>query len=103
MTPYLSREMAVTYLAKENHFIEKAFFDALGSQMKHDMKQYLFLQFKGMLITPYILHNDWKDQIIGEYSHQMFVKKYVNIIQKWIDFVVISTGNVNDKRCSETI
>lgn len=92
------REMAVTYLAKENHYIQKAFYGALEDLVKHDMKEYLLLQFKGMLITPYILHNDWKDQIIGEYSHQIFVKKYVNMIQKWIDFIVGNEGNMMKKQ-----
>ncbi|AXI09716.1 TetR/AcrR family transcriptional regulator [Oceanobacillus zhaokaii] len=92
------REMAVTYLAKENHYIQKAFYRALEGLIKNGMKEYLFLQFKGMLITPYILHNDWKDQIIGEYSHQMFVKKYVSIIQKWIDFIVDNEGNSIEKQ-----
>ncbi|RDW16365.1 TetR/AcrR family transcriptional regulator [Oceanobacillus arenosus] len=92
------REMAVTYLAKENHYIQKAFNGALESHVKHDMKEYLFLQYKGMLITPYILHNDWKDQIIGEYSHQIFVKKYVLTIQKWIDFIVENEGETIGKQ-----
>lgn len=83
------REMAVTYLAKENYYIRSAFFEAL-SEKKYpgDEKSYLLMQFKGMLITPYILHNEWKDQIIGDYSHEMFAEKYVAVIQKWLQFIV---------------
>ncbi|MBT2600802.1 MULTISPECIES: forespore capture DNA-binding protein RefZ [Oceanobacillus] len=88
------REMAVTYLAKENYYIQKTFYDALSNKMHPDEKTYLLMQLKGMLITPYILHSEWKDQIIGEYSHQQFIKKYVRTIQKWLDFVL---DNKNDK------
>lgn len=80
------REMAVTYLAKENYYVSKAFFDTLDKR-KSD-QQYLLMQLKGMLVTPYILHNEWKDQIIGEYSHNQFVKKYVETIHQWLDFIV---------------
>ena len=83
------REMAVTYLAKENYYIRSVFSEALAVQkFGGDRKEYLLLQFKGMLITPYILHNEWKDQVIGEYSHEMFVNKYAEIIQKWVEFIV---------------
>ncbi|WP_249872019.1 forespore capture DNA-binding protein RefZ [Oceanobacillus saliphilus] len=82
------REMAVTYLAKENYYIRQTFFDVLHGRVKGDMRHYLLMQLKGMLITPYILHSEWKEQVIGEYSHQIFVKKYVNTIQLWIDFIV---------------
>ncbi|WP_085991678.1 forespore capture DNA-binding protein RefZ [Oceanobacillus senegalensis] len=84
------REMTVTYLAKENFYIRKAFFDALGNRVIGEHKQYLLMQLKGMLITPYILHNDWKDQVIGEYSHRLFVKKYVDVIQQWIEFTIFN-------------
>lgn len=85
------REMAVTYLAKENYYIRSVFSEALAEKkFEGDRKEYLLMQFKGMLITPYILHNEWKDQVIGEYSHEMFVNKYADIIQKWVSFIVES-------------
>src|SRR5690625_3619505 len=83
------REMAVTYLAKENYYIRTAFFDALvDKKQENDQKEYLILQFKGMLITPYILHNDWKERVIGAHAHEMFVKKYAAAIQNWLKFIV---------------
>ncbi|MHA6252003.1 forespore capture DNA-binding protein RefZ [Oceanobacillus sp. CAU 1775] len=83
------REMAVTYLAKENHYIERVFLQALaGKRQAGDQKSFLLMQFKGMLITPYILHNEWRNQVVGKYSHEMFVKKYVSTIQKWVQFIV---------------
>lgn len=83
------REMTVTYLAKENYYIRKAFSDALsGKKFPGDTKDYLYLQLKGMLITPYILHNEWKDRVIGDHSHRVFVEKYTNTIQEWLKIIV---------------
>ncbi|MFD2046343.1 forespore capture DNA-binding protein RefZ [Ornithinibacillus salinisoli] len=83
------REMAVTYLAKENYIISMAFMDAvkMGKQTKLD-RQFLLMQLKGMLVTPYILHNEWKDQVIGDYSRTQFINKYVQTIHDWIDYVI---------------
>lgn len=81
------REMAVTYLAKENYYIRQTFFDAIDGRVKGETRQYLLLQLKGMFITPYILHSEWKEQVIGDYSHQIFVKKYANTIQQWVDWI----------------
>lgn len=89
------REMAVTYLAKENFYVSKTFFDTLDRHKKNNSdRQYLLMQLKGMLVTPYILHNEWKNQIIGEYSHNQFVKKYVKTIHQWLDFIVHDSGVV---------
>lgn len=83
------REMAVTYLAKENFYIKKTFFDMLKEEKwRKGDPDYLFMQLKGMLVTPYILHNEWRGHIIGEYSHERFVNHYVKTIHDWIDFVV---------------
>jgi AcrR family transcriptional regulator len=83
------REMAVTYLAKENHYIRTAFKEAMqDKKMPGDEKDYIFMQLKGMLITPYILHNEWRDRVVGAHSHEMFVKKYTNTIQKWLKMFV---------------
>ncbi|WP_077600968.1 forespore capture DNA-binding protein RefZ [Oceanobacillus sojae] len=80
------REMTVTYLAKENYYLKELFQETIGRNADQDEKRYLFMQLKGMLITPYILHSDWKDQILGQFAHEQFVKKYTKSIQKWIEF-----------------
>lgn len=80
------KEMTVTYLAKENYLLRSFLFDILPKEYIVD-KEYLFMQLKGMLITPYILHNEWKYHVIGNHSHKMFVKKYVKSIHKWLEFV----------------
>ncbi|GIO28849.1 forespore capture DNA-binding protein RefZ [Ornithinibacillus bavariensis] len=84
------REMAVTYLAKENYIIGNAF-SALFKNKTEDKskpdRQYLLMQLKGMLVTPYILHNEWRSQIVGEYSHSLFIKRYVQTICNWLDYI----------------
>ncbi|MCF3943325.1 forespore capture DNA-binding protein RefZ [Oceanobacillus alkalisoli] len=91
------REMTITYLAKENFHIRTAFFNVLaGKKLPGDERDYLLMQLKGMLITPYILHNEWKDRVIGDYSHEVFVKKYVATIQNWLKFIV-ENEDVSDK------
>ncbi|MFC3040136.1 forespore capture DNA-binding protein RefZ [Virgibacillus xinjiangensis] len=83
------REMAVTYLAKENHLISNAFYQALKSYRGNVPEaDFLLLQLKGMLITPYVMQNEWKDKVVGEYSHQAFVRKYVKTVHQWLDFLV---------------
>ncbi|GAA0600679.1 transcriptional regulator RefZ [Virgibacillus siamensis] len=86
------REMAVTYLAKENYFIKNTFFDALtvSNRNRANDHQFLLMQLKGMLITPYILQHEWKDQVIGERSHGAFARKYIKTIEEWIDYVIKS-------------
>lgn len=81
------REMAVTYIAKENHYISNTFYSILNKKQKPD-QQFLLMQLKGMLITPYVLQNEWKNQVVGEFSHTMFVRKYVRIIHDWLDYIV---------------
>lgn len=82
------REVAVTYLAKENHYISETFFAALRENGKNFMDRHLLLmQLKGMLITPYMLQRELKNQVIGDYSHQLFANRYIKTIHQWLDFV----------------
>lgn len=84
------REMMVTYLAKENHYISNAFFTALEVQHATDEEQFLLMQLKGMLVTPYVLQHDWKDKVVGVYSHNQFAKRYVQTIYNWLDYITTS-------------
>lgn len=84
------REMTVTYLAKENYFIKNTFFDALTERKGSNDRQFLLMQLKGMLITPYILQHEWKNQVIGEHAHGAFARKYIRTIEKWLEYVIES-------------
>ncbi|MFS0673093.1 forespore capture DNA-binding protein RefZ [Ornithinibacillus sp. 179-J 7C1 HS] len=84
------REMVVTYLAKENFIIGNTFLAVFKEKQekKHKLDgQFLLMQLKGMLVTPYVLHNEWKSQVVGDYSHSQFVNKYVQTIHQWVDYI----------------
>lgn len=81
------REMTVTYLAKEHFLIRAAFYEAMEREEKLDEEPFLLLQLKGMLITPYVLQHEWKNKVIGTYSHKQFANKYAETIYLWLDYV----------------
>ncbi|ALX48373.1 forespore capture DNA-binding protein RefZ [Lentibacillus amyloliquefaciens] len=82
------REMAVTYLAKENYMISSTFYAIFtGERQKKLSNQFLLMQLKGMLVTPYLTQHEWKNKVIGEHSHQQFVKNYTRTINNWLDYI----------------
>ncbi|MBM7572852.1 forespore capture DNA-binding protein RefZ [Aquibacillus albus] len=82
------REMMVTYLAKENYYISKVFYDAVeGTSHNNIDREFLLLQLKGLLSTPYIAPNEWRNKVVWDQSHDFFVKKYTKTINNWLDFV----------------
>lgn len=90
----LVREMMVTYLAKEKYILHRLFKQVLhGSGIKGLDLQYLFLQFKGMLMTPFMMPFDMRDQNIMEQSDQYFTKHYSKMISQWMNYL-IEKGNI---------
>ncbi|MRH42840.1 forespore capture DNA-binding protein RefZ [Aquibacillus halophilus] len=88
------REMMVTYLAKENYIVSKLFSDALKGTPHTNMDQeFLLLQLKGLLITPYMAPKEWRSHIVWDQSQDLFVKKYTNSIHKWIDYLTQQKSN----------
>src|SRR5699024_6447952 len=86
------REVSVTYLAKENHILSKLFFDVIKDDSDMFKKRsFVLMQFKGMLMTPYTMQNDWKDQLSDEYSHQYFANNYIEIIHNWLNYLDASS------------
>ncbi|RYG74932.1 TetR/AcrR family transcriptional regulator [Lentibacillus lipolyticus] len=83
------REVTVTYLAKENYLVSHAFYQIFPDQTKRQQgKQFFLMQLKGMLTTPYVMQHEWKDMVVGDFSHDQFVKNYTHTVEKWLDFVV---------------
>src|SRR5690625_7116416 len=80
--------MAVTYLAKENYWISRLLYNTLKINEEGYDVQFLLMQLKGMLITPYVLHNEWRHKIVGEIAHQYFIEKYVQMIHNWLELMV---------------
>lgn len=83
------REMTVTYLAKENHYISQFFYQALKEHNnKSGDRHLLLMQLKGMLVTPYVMQNEWRSQLGGDFSDEIFINRYVKVIEEWLDFIV---------------
>src|SRR5690625_4057033 len=80
------REMTVTYLAKENHLLSEMFFRILDQNDKKE-KAYLYMQFKGMLMSPYILKNEWNNQLIDQVDIENFTRNYVRTLNQWLGFL----------------
>src|SRR5699024_1426436 len=80
------REMSVTYLAKENHILTNLFSQMLSSEKKRD-KHYLFMQLKGMIMSPYIFRNEWNNQLFDQVDINNFVRNYGQTISKWLKYV----------------
>ncbi len=80
------REMTVTYLAKENHLLSEMFFRILDQNDKKE-KAYLYMQFKGMLMSPYILKNEWNNQLIDQVDIENFTRNYARTLNQWLDFL----------------
>ncbi|QHE53272.1 forespore capture DNA-binding protein RefZ [Pontibacillus sp. HMF3514] len=87
----LVREMMVTYLAKEKYILYRLFKQCLhGSGIKGTQLQYLFLQFKGMLMTPFMMPYDMRDQNVLDHSDTYFSKQYSKTIIQWFDHLIDS-------------
>lgn len=83
------REMTVTYLAKENHLLEKLFFPILTEQSSK-YRPYLFMQLKGMLMSPYISKKEWNYRLIDAQALHNFVKMYTETIHHWLDYLTLN-------------
>lgn len=80
------REMTVTYLAKENHILSTLFFSILGEGNKR-RRTFLYMQLKGMILSPYILKHEWNNPILDEHAHRNFVRNYTESINQWLTFI----------------
>lgn len=80
------REMTVTYLAKENFLIGELFLEIISRRTKQE-RGYLFLQLKGMIMSPYMLKHDWNNDLVDAHARKIFVRNYAEIINEWVDFL----------------
>lgn len=86
------REVSVTYIAKENHLLKGALDEVIREyNVKKKSRSFMLMQLKGMLITPYVLYNEWKPHVVGEKSHENFVRDYSKTIYEWLEFVIERT------------
>lgn len=83
------REMTVTYLAKEDYLISNTFYAIFSGKRRMKLEnQFLLMQMKGMLVTPYLMQPELKNKIVGNHSHEQFVKNYTQTIANWLDYIV---------------
>lgn len=80
------REMTVTYLAKEEHIIHTLFAPIIAGQSA-TRKDYLYLQFKGMLLAPYIVKSERKHHILDDMMRVQFVEQYAKVMNEWVAFL----------------
>src|SRR5699024_6064391 len=80
------RELTVTYLAKEEHLLKALFLEnAHVKQQKN--KHILYLQLKGMIVTPFQMKNEWKKHRLEASSIDYFIRTYVETVYLWLDYL----------------
>jgi len=87
------REMAVTYIAKENYYLKNVLFTVLEQAGKSRVdSDFILMQLKGMLLGPYVMHNEMHKRSAGE-SGAYFIRKYTEAIHAWLEFTAIKQSN----------
>lgn len=84
------REMTVTYLAKENHILKQLLFSILHPKFKQ-LRNYFYMQLKGMLMSPFLLKEEWNYQMFDKEAYQHFLRQFTNTIHLWLDVLVAET------------
>lgn len=78
-----AREMLVTYVAKENFFLRTLFFDVIAKEWKK-MQEVLFIQWKGMLASPFVMKHERIEQIMDSVEKEKFITDYELLLQHWL-------------------
>lgn len=85
------REVFTTYVAKENYLLKERFNEFIKEvNLSQINKEYLFMQFKGLLATPYMMHNEFKESLLHPSTNENFVKKYTETILYLLEQAKIS-------------
>lgn len=82
------REIVTTYIRKENYYLTYLF-HVYVEQHPH-LKQHIplyVMQLKGMIMSPFLLHHEWKKDLFSRKvdSHMCF--NYITHIHQWIDSI----------------
>lgn len=78
-----AREMQVTYLAKENYFLKSLFTDSLSKEWKR-LEDVLFIQWKGMLASPFTMKHERIEQMMDSVEKEKFIADYEFMMQNWL-------------------
>lgn len=82
-----AREMQVTYLAKENYFLKNLFTDLLSKEWKR-LQDVLFIQWKGMLASPFTMKHERIEQLRDSIEKEKFIADYAFMMQNWLHHFV---------------
>src|SRR5690625_5936221 len=75
------REISLTYIAKENHYLKKLFTHIFKDvQISQIEREFLYMQLKGMLAMPYMMNNEFKQTLLNPATSENFAKRYTNTI-----------------------
>lgn len=80
------REMAVTYLAKEEHMLED-YFEAVFSHVDTHMRQIVFMQLKGMLMAPFVTSSNEMYIHLDQVGQRQFRASYIKKLEEWLQFI----------------
>lgn len=77
------REMSVTYLAKEDYFLKQLFYSVLHPKYKQ-RRTYLYMQLKGIFMSPFFIQEDWNYIFLDEKSYEQFINNFTETIFEWL-------------------
>jgi len=80
------RELTVTYLAKEEHLLKRLFLENPHIKQQKN-KHILYLQLKGMIVTPFQMKNEWEKHRLDAPSIDYFIRTYVEMVYLWLDYL----------------
>lgn len=77
------REMTVTYLAKETHLLTNLFFSVL-SKANQRRRDILYMQLRGMLLSPFLIKHEQQNMWMDTTSRQHFLDIYSQSVLEWV-------------------
>lgn len=78
------REMSVTYLAKEDYYLKQLFYSVLHPYFKQK-RTYLYMQLKGIFMSPFLIQEDWNYRLLDQASYQQFIHHFTETIYEWLE------------------
>lgn len=76
------REVLTTYVQKENYYLTRIF------TIEYERQAPLYvMQLKGMIVSPFLLHHEWKKDAFSRKVDKHVCLHYITHIHKWIDSI----------------
>ncbi|WLR50233.1 forespore capture DNA-binding protein RefZ [Bacillus tianshenii] len=95
----LIREMMATYLKRETFFMKSVFQAGVQNQpFNHYSIDYAVIQFKGMVMMPYLYPQYLTEVLYIQPRETYFVRRYQERINRWIDSMQIFQTETQTKK-----